>query len=193
MSSCILFSEEDDAVRKVNIDELYERNQRRDLKQIAIFNKILNRIHKRITLTARNKLVDKHIWFVVPGFLFGEPVYDQAECIAYVIHKLEDNGFFIKFMYPNTLFVSWENWLPSYARHEIKKKTGYILDEKGNVVDKVGKIAEDPTELNPSRAQPTPGKEQKQYTPIDQYKPTGNLIYGKDTMEKLEKRVSFHL
>ena len=109
MSSCILFSNEDDAVRKVNIDELYERNQRRDLKQISVFNKILNRIHKRITITARNKLNDKHIWFIVPSFLFGEPVYDQTDCIAYVITKLRDNGFFIKFIHPSTLFISWDS------------------------------------------------------------------------------------
>jgi len=195
MSYCILFSDEDDTVKKVNIDELYERNQRRDLKQISIFNKILNRINNRIQLTARNKLNDKHIWFIVPGFIFGEPVYDQTDCIAYVITKLRENGFFIKFVHPNTLFISWENWVPSYTRHEIRKKTGYILDEKGNVVDRIEKkgenVEEDTTSkmLNPTN---TPSqKEQKQYTPIDKYKPTGNLIYGRDAFEKLEKKVTF--
>ena len=192
MSSCILFADEDDTVRQVNIDELYEKKHQRDLKQISIFNKILNRIHKRITLTARNKATDKHIWFIVPSFLFGEPVFDQTDCIAYVITKLESNGFFIKYIHPSTLFISWDNWVPSYARHEIKKKTGYVLDEKGNVIDK--KSVEETTDLNQKTLndRSNPGaKEQKQYTPIDQYKPTGNLIYGKDTLEKLEKKVTF--
>lgn len=192
MSSCILFADEDDTVRQVNIDELYEKKHQRDLKQISIFNKILNRIHKRITLTARNKMVEKHIWFVVPSFLFGEPVFDQTDCIAYVVTKLKENGFFIKYVHPSTLFISWENWVPSYARHEIKKKTGYVLDEKGNVIDKKG--ADEPTDpnqklLNDRSVNVT--KEQKQYTPIEQYKPTGNLIYGKETMDKLEKKVTF--
>ena len=198
MSSCILFSNEDDAVRKVNIDELYERNQRRDLKQISVFNKILNRIHKRITITARNKLNDKHIWFIVPSFLFGEPVYDQTDCIAYVITKLRDNGFFIKFIHPSTLFISWDSWVPSYTRHEIKKKTGYVLDEKGNVIDRIEKKGGEKEDgdlnsniLNDRSTGTAPAKVQKQYTPIDQYKPTGNLIYGKDTMDKLEKKVTF--
>jgi len=33
-------------------------------------------------------------------------------------------------------------------------------------------------------------KEGRKYTPIQQYKPTGNLIYG-DALDKLERRVKF--
>lgn len=194
MSSCILFADEDDVARKVNIDELYEKKHRRDLKQVAIFNKILNRVHKRITLTSRNTQMEKHIWFAVPSFIFGEPVYDKTECIAYVITKLEENGFYIRYVHPGTLFISWDNWVPSYTRHEIKKKTGIVLDEKGNIVDrleKTGSVSDLNTALLNDRNNTPAQKEQKQYTPIGQYKPTGNLIYGKDTLEKLEKKVTF--
>jgi hypothetical protein len=198
--ACFLYVDDEDAVRKINIDELYEKNQKRDLKQLSIFNKILNRIHRRITITGRNKHTDKYIWFAIPEFIFGEPVYDKTECIAYVVAKLEDNGFFIKFVYPNTLFISWENWVPSYARSEIRKKTGYILDEKGNIVDRVEKKDtsnpalpnDDPNAriLN-DRNTPAGQKEQKQYTPIGSYKPTGNLVYNRDFFDKIEKKVSF--
>ena len=51
MSSIFIFNNEEESNSKINIDELYEKKQRRDLKQISIFNKILNRIHKRITHT----------------------------------------------------------------------------------------------------------------------------------------------
>ena len=34
-------------------------------------------------------------------------------------------------------------------------------------------------------------KEQKQFTPITNYKPTGNLVYNPDILEKIEKKVSF--
>jgi len=46
----LLFTDDDETVQKINIDDLYEKNQQRDLKQIGIFNKILNRIHKRINV-----------------------------------------------------------------------------------------------------------------------------------------------
>jgi hypothetical protein len=124
-----------DEVQKVNIDSLYDNKQKRDLKQVSIFNKILNRINTRITVTGRTKKNDKHVWFTVPEYIFGEPIYDQGDCIGYLVNKLEENGFHVKYIHPNTLFVSWSNWIPSYVRSEIKKKTGKIIDEKGNIID----------------------------------------------------------
>lgn len=194
--SCLLYVEDDDVVRKVNIDELYEKDQRRDLKQLSIFNKILNRIHRRITITSRTKRTEKFIWFAIPEFIFGEPVYNKTDCIAYVVTKLEENGFFIRFIYPTTLFITWENWVPSYTRNEIKKKTGVVLDEKGNVVDRMEQNEESDnpnSRLLNDRTNGVNGsqKEQKQYTPIQTYKPTGNLVYNQDFFEKIKNKVSF--
>jgi len=197
--SCFLYVDDEESNRKINIDELYEKKQKRDLKQLSIFNKILNRVHRRITITGRNKLQEKHIWFLVPEYIFGEPIYDKGDCIAYLVLKLEDNGFLVKYIHPNTLFVSWSNWIPAYVRAEFKKKTGKNMDEKGNITD-----PKDPNEevrnvtdintriLNDPRNQANVNvKEQKQFTPITKYKPTGSLVYNPDILEKIEKKVSF--
>jgi len=191
--SCFLFVDEEDKNKKINIDDLYARQKDRDLKQLAIFNKILNRVQKRIQTVSRTKQSDKHIWFTIPEYLFGEPVYDKGDCTAYLVTKLEENGFDVKYMHPNRLFVAWKNWVPSYVRNEIKKKTGYIVDEKGNVVEKLDKDGEqdDPNArmLN-DRGQPTnTNKTTKVFTPIDQYKPTGNLVYKPEMFEKIEKKI----
>lgn len=190
--SCLLYVDDEEARNKISIDDLYEKKHQRDLKQISIFNKILNRIHKRIQLTGRNKKNDRHIWFTVPEFIFGEPNYDQGECLGYIIAKLEENGFFTKYMHPNTLFVSWENWVPSYTRNEIKKKFGIVLDEKGTVLEKLDENIEiESHDPNVRLAQMNSKKEQRQFTPIDSYKPTGNLVYHPDMFEKIEKKVTF--
>ena len=201
--SCFLFTEDDDNVRKINIDELYEKKQQRDLRQVSVFNKILNRVNKRITTTSRMKRDETSIWYQVPPYIFGEPIYDQTDCISYVVTKLAENGFTVKYIHPGTLFISWDNWVPSYARQEIKKRTGYILDEKGNIVDRVeqkekereddnGFLGKEVPSNDPRKLENVnqPAKESKKYTPIAQYKPTGSLIYG-DALEKLEKRVTF--
>jgi hypothetical protein len=196
MSSVFLFDHEEDSNRKINIDDLYERRQKRDLKQISIFNKILGRIHKRINHTARNKNTNEtFIWFNVPEYLVGEPIYDKGECIGYIVSELEKNGFHIKYVHPNALFVSWHNWVPSYVRNEIKKKMGVVIDEKGNVIDKVDNPETDEIlnrvqALAPNQAQ-TQNANQKQYTPIGTYKPSGNLVYGPDILAKLEKKITF--
>jgi hypothetical protein len=184
--------DEQEAHNKLNIDDLYEKKHQRDLKQISVFNKILNRIHKRIQLTGRNKKIERYIWFTVPEFIFGEPNYDQGECLGYIISKLEENGFFTKYMHPNTLFVSWENWIPAYTRNEVKKRLGIVLDEKGNVIDKIDESIEiESHDPHVRLMQANAKKEQKQFTPIDKYKPTGNLIYHPEMFEKIEKKVTF--
>jgi hypothetical protein len=188
----LLFVSDQEATDKINIDELYEKEQRRDLKQVEIFNKILNRIHKRITTVSRNKRVDKHIWFIVPEYIVGHPIYSQPDCIAFVIAKLTKNGFFVKYIHPNTLFVSWENWVPSYVRTEFKKRTGNVINERGEII-RSPQNADDDDDANSKmlneRKNGEPVKEQKQYTPIGNYKPTGNLVYTSDMFEKLEKKI----
>lgn len=189
--SCFLFVDDEETRGKVNIDDLYEKTQKRDLKQLAIFNKLLNRVHKRITVTAKNKRSEKHIWFLVPEYIFGEPIYDQGECIAYLVVKLEENGFHVRYIHPNTLFVSWNNWVPSYVRNEIKKKTGVVLDEKGNIISKEEDTdANDPNTKLLNDSKNTIQKNGKQYTSIKEYKPTGNLVYNPEMFEKIEKKMS---
>lgn len=133
--SIFLLANDEESSGKINIDDLYEKKKNRDLKQLSIFNKILNRLHKKITLTGRNKRNDRHVWFVVPEYIFGEPVYDVGECIAYIYTKLEENGFLVKYIHPNTIFVSWLNWVPSYVRSEFRKKTGNIMNESGKITE----------------------------------------------------------
>jgi hypothetical protein len=194
--SIFLYVNEEESMGKVNIDELYEKNKVRNLKQLSIFNKILNRIHNRIKLTGRNKRNDQFIWFNVPEYLFGEPVYDKGECIAYIVNKLQDNGFLVKYVHPNTLFVSWSNWVPLYIRSEFKKKTGKIMNEKGEIIESIKEVENNEDDINQglfnhssSQNSASTKKDGKQYTPIDKYKPTGKFVYNPDILEKIEKRV----
>ncbi len=187
--SIFLFDNDEETQGKINIDDLYERQQKKDLKQVSIFNKILNRIHNKIKITSRSRNGEKYIWFNVPEFIFGEPVYQQADCIAYLVNKLEENKFQIRYVHPNTLFVSWAHLVPSYVRAEIKKKMGLILDETGQVIDKLEHVKEE--DMNERMmAKPDPNKkEQKNYTPISDYKATGNFIYDQSYFEKMQKKM----
>lgn len=192
--SCFLFTTDDESNDNINIDDLYNKQQQRDLRQISIFNKILNRIHKRIRATGRSKMKDQYIWFTIPEYIFGEPVYNKAECIAYVIAKLEANKFHIRYVHPNTLYVSWANWVPSYVRNEYKKRTGVAVDELGRIVSKnENEMIEDSNDPNAkilNNGQTNPNdKPKKVYTSVDQYQPTGKLVYNPDLFEKIEKKV----
>ena len=196
-----------DFSEKLNIDDLYEKKKQYDLSKLALYNKILNRIHVRIKTTARQKINEQYCWFVVPEFIIGVPKYDNGLCIAYLLDKLKENGFNVKYIHPNTLLIAWAHWVPSYVRTELKKKTGIVIDEYGKQIsqedgeqlklengnnnprnlDEMMFKLKDPngSSLNLSKNQ---SQQNKKFTPINSYKPQGNLIYDEDLMNKLEDK-----
>jgi hypothetical protein len=194
----------DDFSEKLNIDELYEKKRQHDLNTLALFNKILNRIHVRIKTTSKQKIDSQFCWYVVPEIMIGVPKYDQGACIAYLLDKLNTNGFNVRYIDPNTLFISWLHWVPSYVRTELKKKTGINVNEYGQKVEE--DLEEDGTRENKLVLSKNPndlllnikdinqiqnGKPQKKiYTPINSYKPLGNLVYNDDLLIKIEDKFS---
>jgi hypothetical protein len=194
-----------DFSEKLNLDELYEKKKQHDLNTLALFNKILNRIHIRIKTTSRQKIDEPFCWYVVPEIILGVPKYDQAACIAYVIDKLKENGFAVRYIHPNTLFIAWNHFVPSYVRNEWKKRTGMTIDENGQrIVEEENGSPDKKPNVNPNNpfnifagtksqtggGKNDPNKPQKKYTPIDSYKPRGNLIYEDNVVDSLEKKIN---
>jgi hypothetical protein len=194
----------EDFSEKLNIDELYEKKRQYDLNKLSLFNKILNRIHVRIRTTSRQRLEEQFCWFVVPEIIIGVPKYDQASCIAYLLDKLQTNGFNVKYIHPNTLFISWMHWVPSYVRTELKKKTGIIVNEYGQKINDntIGNssdnrlenndiVSSDPNNLMLNLKDPNSQQikqPKRNFTPINSYKPSGNLVYDDDLLIKIEDK-----
>lgn len=52
--------------------------------------------------------------FRVPKFQLGKPpIRNHQACLAYVIHNLRRNGFKVKFISPDVLFIIWRDEKPS--------------------------------------------------------------------------------
>jgi hypothetical protein len=173
---------------KINIDDLYEKKRQVDLNKLELFKKILNRAHVRIKTTAKQNVHEKFCWFVIPEIIIGVPKYDQAGCIAYIMNTLQENGFQIRYFHPNTLFISWDHWVPSYVRSEIKKKTGIVVNEYGIKIEEEQLVDDDQPQLElPGSIQQI--KNSKKYTPINSYKPSGKLVYSEDLLNKIENKI----
>lgn len=212
-------------VEKINLDELYQKKQEQDKNKLFTYNKILTRIHEKIKLTSRQKCNQQFCWFVVPEIILGVANYDHAGCIAYLVDKLQENNFIVRYTHPNLFLISWLHYVPNYVRTEYKKKTGTAIDEFGHPIlyDAEGKVIKysggmgsgggggggggsrrSPEDANtllynqrndPSGAGPagsgggSNAPEKKEYTPIDTYRPTGNLVYNQEYFQKLENRL----
>ena len=134
---------------RVNMDDLYERKKKQDLNTLSTYKKILGRIHNRINKISKQHTDHQFCWFLVPEMMIGVPNYDHGACVAYCIDELRENGFMIRYTHPNLLLISWQHWIPSYVRNEIKKKTGQAIDGYGKkVVKKIGANTSEPSDPN---------------------------------------------
>ena len=209
--------EDSDAIKKINLDELYDKKKTYDLSKLSTYNKILNRIHDKIKITSRQKMNEQFCWYVIPEIMLGVAAYDRASCISYILEELTSNGFVVRYTHPNLIFVSWKHYIPSYVRTEFKKKTGMIIDEHGNQIleyddfgnpiENRGPVANNPLSANSldpfnmglarkitngknGGAGGDPSAPKKEFKPITEYKPTGNLVYGKELFKKIEDKFS---
>ena len=180
---------------KINMDDLYTQRKKTDEHKIKIYQKILARVHKKIKTIARSRNDERFCFFLLPEFVLGIPRYDIATCTSYIISKLIENGFLVKYTYPNLLFISWRHYIPNYERTQIKKKTGISIDGFGNVVKKKQQKP-DTSNMNNLLLQykhkdiTVKKKENsKKYTAIATYKPTGNLIYNTNLLTKIENTI----
>lgn len=189
-------SEEIESI-KLNMDELYIKKQQQDLNILNNYNKILTRIHNKIKYVSKQLINDQCCWYVMPEMMIGIPKYDYRDCTAYVIEKLRENGFIVRYTHPNLLFISWKHWVPTYVRNEIKKKTGQNIDEYGNIVsnnnnNNSNNIQDQYNNTNSydniiiNKSENNSNSKNKDYKDVKTYKPSGSLIYNNNLLKKLD-------
>ena len=178
---------------KINLDDLYKETKYRQEKRTEVYIKVLNRVHKKIKACSRQKHNNCFCCYVVPEFILGFPRYDIATCTAFLIDKLRDNGFNIKYTHPNLLWISWKHYIPAHERRDIKNKYGVVIDGFGNVKKKTleNKKSENPNNLiykpKNQKLSVTKKDTNKTFKSVAKYKPTG-LIYNTSLFETIKDK-----
>jgi len=186
------FNNEDELVEKISLDDLYDRKNEVNQNRILVFKKILQRVHNKIKITSRQKIDEQFCCFVVPEHILGLPKYDVDTCTSFIIDKLQDNGFQVKYTHPNLLFISWKHYIPAYERQRIKEETGKKIDGFGNIIgdndekEDAQNLLTNPTlTLTNKKDTPSSSGDKKEYKDIGKYKPTG--IYNLNLLSTLKK------
>ena len=105
-------------------------------------------------------------------------IKNKSTSSNYLINKLKENNFQVQYYHPNTLFINWNHWIPSYIRNEYKKQTGQSINEFGET------IIEEIEEENYNKGNSVlmigndinnKNKNNKKYNSILNYTPTGNF------------------
>lgn len=192
-------SDENNISDKINLDDLFEKKREIAENKLQLYNKILNRIHEKIKLTSRqNQGKEQFCWYLIPEMMIGISRYNVAECTEYILRKLRENDFVVRYTHPNLVFISWNHWIPGYVRQEYKKQTGDAIDGFGNLIHNNPRIEnkEAPTDPNdilfnkPDNVNivTTTKDKNKTYNSTKNYKPMG--IYNNDILQKIQDKLS---
>lgn len=85
-------------------DLILKQEERKNIKY-KTFNKIYKLVEKKIVLASSTDFY--YIWYEIPEFLIGYPLYNYKECIRCVKGRLEENDFLVEEYEPNILLISW--------------------------------------------------------------------------------------
>ena len=88
-----------------NINEIKRFIHEREKGRLKIYEDVLEKCFHRIQTSVLRD--EQFSLFIVPDFIMGKPTYNFANCIQYVIFRLKQNGFNIKYFYPNCLQIIW--------------------------------------------------------------------------------------
>ena len=137
----------------ININDLYLEKQEKEKNKKNIYDNVLQKCHNKIVTSSKTNPYDQWCYFVIPKFIYGIPLYNQPECINYLVTHLTKNGFTISYTHPNLLIITW-------------------FKENSKLIQ--------PKSIFPNS--------NNNFKSINDYKPSGNLIYNKNSLNILNNK-----
>lgn len=99
---------------KLQPQHLFEKREKRDKARLRAYNQLLEQVQHRIFTTSHLPGNPSYLVYTVPPFIFGLPYIDLQDCIVYIVFNLRQNGFEVRFTYPNMLYISWMSYEKEY-------------------------------------------------------------------------------
>ena len=89
----------------VTVTELLKEQNIKKKQKEKTFKKIYKNLEKRIIIA--NSANNNSLWFEIPEFILGIPIYNIIECKDYLQKKLKKNEFSSQFIEPRYLSIKW--------------------------------------------------------------------------------------
>jgi len=110
----------------MDINKLLEPYKKDEELKERTFNTIMKKVHNKIYFASSNRSMETI--FEVPVVVFGSPLYNTKEACAYIMVKLLNEGFYVKYIQKNTILISWNE----YKKASIYEKTLMELNKLDN-------------------------------------------------------------
>ena len=114
----------------LTVRELHKDYTDEESRRNKIYGMVYTKCCNKITVISYKK--KEECIFEVPEFTIGIPRYDLDHCLCYLIKRLRENGFYVRYIPNNIIYISWQNGERNKKRTEVKK---FIKDEKKKTKD----------------------------------------------------------
>jgi hypothetical protein len=89
----------------VKAQDLINDQKEREKIKYKTFAKIYKNIEKKITLASASNFF--YVWYEIPEFLIGSPLFNLKECKKNIVKQLKENGFEIEEFSNTMLLIKW--------------------------------------------------------------------------------------
>lgn len=93
-------------MKNLNIYELQKEISKKKEQRIRSFDRVLEICHNKIKDASKREMTK--IYFTVPEYVVGLPIYNLSHCIEHIINSLKQNGFYVKYYFPKYIYISWD-------------------------------------------------------------------------------------
>ena len=88
----------------VKAEDLIKLQKDRENIKYITFKKVYKNVEKKIQLASNSNFY--YVWYEIPEFIIGSPLYKLNECKQYVINKVKKNGFEVEEI-NNLILIKW--------------------------------------------------------------------------------------
>lgn len=103
---------------RILLSELYTLKEKKEHAKYKTFDGIIEICHKKIKHTAT--IGGMNIFYEIPYYMFGKPLYKITECIEYIVNALRKNGLYVQILPDPNNNIIYISWNPSEVSLNVK-------------------------------------------------------------------------
>jgi hypothetical protein len=102
------------------MNNFFDKALERENKKNAIYKHLIKKIYSKIKINNKKNIFK--LTTEIQTYYIGYTSYDMKIALYYIIKYFRTRKFFIKYLYPNIIFISWEHMITNKThKNEINK------------------------------------------------------------------------
>ncbi len=126
-------------IPQLHASSLFDARLKKDQARHKAYNQILEQALNKVAHSAMQPNQPTYVYYNVPPFVLGLPALDLQDCVVYIVHQLRNQGYEVRYTYPNLLWISW-------SHHEHK----YFMEKNPIVQSMIPKMGTQEKRKGPS-------------------------------------------